>query len=55
MDKMIAPGDPLGMAEDAGPGVWSRSKAYDMGSVRDGSVVPIVGEMVERDVDGHGE
>ena len=54
MDEMIPPGDPLGMAEDAGPGMRSGSKPHDVGSVRDGSVVPIVGEMVERDVDGHG-
>ena len=41
------------VAEDAGARVWRRAQADDLRSEVDRPVVPVVGHVVQRDVDGH--
>ena len=53
IDEMLLRADLERIGEDAGPGMGAGPQADDVRSETDQSVVVIVGDVVEGDVDGH--
>ena len=55
VDEVFTPGDFLGVAQDWGPAVRGGPESDDVRSVLNGTIVLVVRDMLERDVDGHGK
>ena len=55
VDEMLFGLDPHRVAQDAGSRMRRRAQAHDLRAEGDRPVVAVVGHVVERDVDGHGD
>ena len=53
VDKMFAPGDTLGVAEDLGSAMGRGPESYDMRSMTYGLVVSVLCFVIKSGVDGH--